>query len=430
MNSHFNGLTLGIHVLAEMCQARGYETVVYNADHSGEEYGDWKTIFDSYLTYKKSLSSENPLWHEIAKEIEKLKPDLIAMTVHGGVTVIAKRLAEALREVMPAPEIAVGGARVTVAPQDFMGGLFDKICVGEGEEVIFDLIEGASGVYRAPRLVPSLDVDPIVTNDVLYRKLGAGDFNAIETSRGCHGRCIFCSSRRLYEGKIRFKTPLRVADEVAYRHQWVGVKSLYVVDECFTAHRHRVTQLSRVFGAYGMTWTCEVRADHANRDMFQAMKDGGCTSAKIGLEVGTDRMLKFVKKGITRDQFMRCAELLHEVDLPFTIYLMIGFPGMSAEEHLETLEFGKSLGAKHYTPSITAPYPGTDLYDMTRGDLESAGIDVESASLTHLSDEMREFWGVPREVVQAYLDLSAAPKEEAEFEQGRYMRKAGDGLYD
>lgn len=425
MNSHFNGLTLGLHALAEMCREH-HSVVLYNADHSDGDYGDWKTIFDSYETFSRNLHPDNPMWSDIARSVADYRPDLVLMTCHGGITAIVKVLAWAIKQVMPNVELGIGGPRVTVAPYEFTP-YFDKVCVGPGENVILDLIDGGPGVYSGDENV-DMDAVPVLTPDILAFRIGPEDFNAIESSRGCWSHCIFCSARLLCNGRINYRSIGGVHVEAAWRRDNLGVRSLYFVDECFTSMKVRTISMSEMLGHLGLTWTCEVRADTANLDVFKAMKDGGCSTVKVGLEVGTDRMLKEIKKGITLEQVRHCAELLHEVGLPFTVYLMVGFPGMTVQDHLDTLEFAKSLDASHYTVSITAPYPGTELYDMVIDDLVAAGIDPEM-SLVHSSDDLRRFWGVPRDVVQAYLDLSPGPKEEVEFERGRYHRKNGNGLY-
>ena len=62
MNSHFNGLSLGLSYIAAVLSEKRYEVGIYNADYqSGGEYADLRKIFEEYDNYKKILSTHfNP----------------------------------------------------------------------------------------------------------------------------------------------------------------------------------------------------------------------------------------------------------------------------------------------------------------------------------------------------------------------------------
>jgi radical SAM superfamily enzyme YgiQ (UPF0313 family) len=93
------------------------------------------------------------------------------------------------------------------------------------------------------------------------------------------------------------------------------------------------------------------------------MKSAGCVRVKIGVESGSDRILKKVKKNITIQQIRDAVTLIKNVGIDFTIYLMVGFPSETKEEMQDTLNLAHELDPTYCSISILAPYPGTEIYD-------------------------------------------------------------------
>lgn len=143
------------------------------------------------------------------------------------------------------------------------------------------------------------------------------------------------------------------------------------VDDTFTSNKHRAKEICRgiIDKQLGVRWVCDTRTDCLDEELVALMKKAGCIRIKIGVESGSDRILRKVRKGITTGQIREAVKLIKEQQLPLTIYLMAGFPGETSEDLRQTIEFAKELNADYYSLSILAPYYGTHIWS----DLEKSG---------------------------------------------------------
>ena len=112
-----------------------------------------------------------------------------------------------------------------------------------------------------------------------------------------------------------------------------------------------------------LKWVCEARLDNLDRELVSLMVEAGCTRVKLGVESGSDRILKTLNKGITTDTIRQGVAIIKEYRLPLTIYLMVGFPGETNEDLHKTIELAKELDADYYSLSVLAPYYGTQIWN-------------------------------------------------------------------
>ena len=141
----------------------------------------------------------------------------------------------------------------------------------------------------------------------------------------------------------------------------------YFRDDSFTVNRERVFDLCEKIQEADLNiyWSCDTRADLLDDRILLKMKSAGCTSVSLGVESDSDRILDFIKKGVTKDQISSAATLIHKAGIQWNAFFMIGFPTETRSEMLETINFMKQLDPDHATFSIVTPYIGTDLYDYS-----------------------------------------------------------------
>ena len=85
---------------------------------------------------------------------------------------------------------------------------------------------------------------------------------------------------------------------------------------------------------------------------------------KFGMESGSDRILRLMKKGITVEQIRRVCSLAKEVGIDYTLYVMIGMPSETVEEMHQTLKLAREMDAAYVSLSVATPQLGTELYKM------------------------------------------------------------------
>jgi radical SAM superfamily enzyme YgiQ (UPF0313 family) len=141
-------------------------------------------------------------------------------------------------------------------------------------------------------------------------------------------------------------------------------------DDTFFTKRERVEAICEAFLSVGLdtTWTATMRADQGFRlpdDTFALCRRAGLTRVMVGVEAGTDEMLKHIKKDITIAQVYDTAEKLVRHDIGAIWNFIVGFPDEPDESFEATLQIAKRLRAM--SPRFQAavfyykPYPGNEL---------------------------------------------------------------------
>ena len=383
MNSHFNGLSLGLSYIAAVLSKNGYDVKIYNADYkSSENYAGQREIFEGYDNYKKILSNLNySLWLEVKETIESCSPDLIGITMLTGTYKSAENIGRIAKELNEDVVVVVGGTHPTVLPDETIKNeYFDYVVRGEGEYTFLDLAEGVmiedipgltyinerGRVVNNPdrEFIEDLDSVPFPSRDLYINDTRYMDYGYLMTGRGCPFECTFCASKKVWRRHVRFRSPENVVEEVKYVHDKFGTKFFYFVDDTFTLNKKRTKKICELLikSDLDITWICDTRLDTIDKELLQLMKESGCIRVKIGVESGSERILKMVRKKISKKQIKDSVTLIKKVGIELTIYLMIGFPTETEEEMRETLDFARELDPTYYSLSILAPYPGTEIY--------------------------------------------------------------------
>ena len=384
MNSHFNGLSLGLSYIAAVLAENRYEVKIYNADYkNSENYADQREIFDGYDNYKKTLSNLNhPLWLEVKENIERYTPDIVGITMLTGTYKSAENVGKIAKELNNDIEVVVGGTHPTVLPNETIkNDYFDYVVRGEGEYTFLDLVKGTR-IIDIPGLtylnergeivhnhdrefIEDLDSHPFPSRDLYLNDARYMDYGYLMTGRGCPFECTFCASKKIWQGRVRFRSPENVVEEVKQVHNKYGTKLFYFVDDTFTLNKKRAQKICKLLIEENLdiSWICDTRVDTIDEELLRLMKESGCARVKIGVESGSERILKMVRKKITKKQIREAVSQIKKEGIDLTIYLMIGFPTETKAEMQETLDFARELDPTYYSLSILAPYPGTEIYD-------------------------------------------------------------------
>ena len=84
----------------------------------------------------------------------------------------------------------------------------------------------------------------------------------------------------------------------------------------------------------------------------------------MGIETGSERILKLMNKNITFEQFREAAKLFRKVGIHWTGYFMMGLPSETKEEVYQTLKFMKELKPDYASFSVYEPFPCTRLFEV------------------------------------------------------------------
>lgn len=427
MNSHFNGLSLGLCYIASVLKNGGHDVQIYNADYVGSnEYADQRKIIQSYENYKEILNNiEHPLWNEIKVNIKRFSPDIIGITTLTGTYKSAENVARIAKSINNDIIVVVGGTHPTILPiETIKNKYFDYVIRREGEYTFLDIANGVGEedilgltytnkkdeIINNPdrEFIKDLDSLPYPARDLFLNDTEYTDYGYIMTGRGCPHECTFCASKKIWGRKVRYRSAENVVGEVKYVYDKFGTRQFYFIDDTFTSNNNRAKRICELLleNKLDIQWICETRVDTLDEQLLNLMKAAGCIRTKIGVESGSERILKNIKKRITKKQIRDAVHLLKKVGIDFTVYLMIGFPGETNSDVRETIEFAKELDAKYYSLSILAPYPGTEIYEDI---VKEGGIALPKEHweyFFHQSKDMILALDIDESLVDEYLSLN------------------------
>jgi tRNA-2-methylthio-N6-dimethylallyladenosine synthase len=105
------------------------------------------------------------------------------------------------------------------------------------------------------------------------------------------------------------------------------------------------------------------------REVIAAMAESAavCEHAHLPLQSGSSRVLKTMRRTYSRERYLRLvAELRTAIpDLALTTDIIVGFPGETDDEFLETLEVVEEVGFDGAFTFVYSPRAGTEAASMT-----------------------------------------------------------------
>jgi anaerobic magnesium-protoporphyrin IX monomethyl ester cyclase len=92
------------------------------------------------------------------------------------------------------------------------------------------------------------------------------------------------------------------------------------------------------------------------------MKRAGCEEIAIGIESGSEEVLKETEKGVTKDDMRRAAKWCHELGILFYGLAIVGLPGETEASVEDTISFIREIQPFYTQFSFCVPFPNTDTF--------------------------------------------------------------------
>jgi len=247
--------------------------------------------------------------------------------------------------------------------------LADFLVVGEGERAIYNYLSG--GCAKKACVFEQL---PDLSSAVfpIYKGLNLNDYPKrgnlpLQFSRGCIRRCRFCSERLLYKG-FRRRDTNSVIEEIRFHRGNNSAENFIFFDSMLNADLESLEELCQAiienFGAVNWEAQIGIRSDMSVR-LMKKMKESGCYNLFVGLESGSDSVLKDMNKGYSSKEAEDFFRKMKDIGMNFGISLIVGYPGESEKDFSETLDF--ITKNKQIIPKIEQVNPFT-YYEGTPAD--------------------------------------------------------------
>lgn len=390
---------------------------------------------------------------EFARRTAELSPDLAVLECSTPSIEYDLQSAAALKQRLPALKTVLVGSHPTVYHQEIIAANpeVDAICRGEFDYTVRDLAravaegtpwkevagltwrEGSEVRVNPDRpLIEDLDGIPFPARDLVsspfYRQ---GTFRGkrpttVVTSRGCPFRCTYCLwPSTLYGHKFRPRSAANVVDELEEAITRYGVDEVYFDDDSMALDRERMLEICRLIVDRGLKfeWIAQCRVDSMDEEVLRAMKRAGCRYIRFGVESGSPKMLKLMKKGITTERVLETFRLARKVGIRTQAFFLFGIPGETRETVEETIEFAKRLRPGSAQFAVAIPHPGTELFreatergwiryekwedfSSCRGMLQTPEFPLEAAEQARVR-AYRKFYFRPAYFLQTALSINS-----------------------
>lgn len=320
----------------------------------------------------------------LLKSLEDIKPDVIGITCWTDFWFPTWQLLKIIKNTLPKVHIVLGGPHTDIYPLQILTQKnVDSIILGDGEVPMLSLLNHIEfghplvnpGIYLKKYPLPqqfypyvenNLDNLPFPERTLLpledYTSILShqSKISTIITSRGCPYQCIYC---KLNFQKSRYRNVTNVIEEMEEISK-LNIDEVEIYDDTFTGSRERLVQICQgiIERQVKLKWSIRDRVSSIDEETIELMKRAGCIRIHLGIESGNERVLRRIKKNISLEQAKEEVLLAKKAGLDVLVYFMIGLPGETKKEVLETIEFALQLDSDYATFNIAIPYPGTEMY--------------------------------------------------------------------
>jgi len=175
----------------------------------------------------------------------------------------------------------------------------------------------------------------------------------VNTSRGCHFRCRFCTFRWLFP-KVHYKSMAVLKKELRLINQLGFVEHIRFTDDNFTGNKAKLKKVLEmmIVEDFDFSWSSYARSSGLDPELVKMMKKAGCEFVHLGIESGSPAILKNMDKKLDRDESINAIKLLSDEGIQSRGSFIVGYPGETEETFMETVSLINESGLPYYIPYL------------------------------------------------------------------------------
>lgn len=333
-------------------------------------------------------------------QLRDFAPDLIGFSLMTTQVQRTRELVAKLKPDHPKAVYVAGGIHATAMPEWTLRNLgFDYVVRGEGELTIQELcaclqrgedcsqIKGLAylspaGAFIQPPPRPpieNLDGLPLPNRELLdfkryirppgnIRGVLLKRATAIMCGRGCPFGCTFCSSHEIFGRRVRIRSVDNVIDELTHLIKHYAIDGFWLLDDTLLEIPDWTYNFCEALikQNFKLTWGCQAHVRRIDDRLLRLMKLAGLVQVEFGVESGSPKILKRLRKGTTPEDIHRAFSIARKVGVRTLANFMIGNPDETVEDLELTFRLAKSIRPDHVVATFTTPLPGSDLFAEAR----------------------------------------------------------------
>lgn len=382
--------------MVQRCILNGFYHSIYGMDVSGISFDKCDNLEEAIGNADKRVLYEMLVETGIYRKLGCL-PKVVGISVTSMEQFIPGCvMADFVRKCSPETKIIFGGScadlfiKSSYPKKQDIKQYFDYFVVGEGETALVKLMDylvrGQGALENIPNLVFVSEEGSIRQNRKIIEDvtiLPPPDYDGLrlelylapetvlpyQTSRGCHyGQCAFCNHDEKYRHNYRTKNMKQVVEDLLFLSKKYQTQCFQFVDEairpdCFAV---MVEEMEQHPEFKKMRWMYYSRVSRSyTEELLKKAQRNGCRMVMFGVETLNQRLLSFIKKGITADTSKHCLKLFKKCKIRTHAWMMCNLPSQNMEEVREDVAQLREMEA--YIDAIgVAPFAlfeNTDMYN-------------------------------------------------------------------
>lgn len=277
-------------------------------------------------------------------------------------------LAEQLKSAKPDSRVVLGGPGTNSSSSRERirrSGSVDALVVGEGERPLEAYVRAVKNGSTSPH-TPGLWVFDEMDEAELELPVGTGSLDdlafpdffgnylndyvedslPIIFSRGCKGNCAFCEISLLWR-TYRARSSEAILAELEHHIVRLGVRKFHNFDSAINQDPELLERV--VGGILARGWGDAIEWDGSfiignrfDRPFFDRLRRAGCRTLYFGLESGSDKVLRLMRKPFNIDWASRNIRAAAGAGIDVFLNIIVGFPGETEREFEESVDFLRS----------------------------------------------------------------------------------------
>ena len=211
-------------------------------------------------------------------------------------------------------------------------------------------------------------------SDLLYRPPGEWKSYLLQCTIGCsNNQCTFCGMYK--EKKFRIRPTQEILEDIdmARAYYGPGLQRVFLMDgdAIIIKTEDLLCILRKLYDTFPALEKVTLYAGPRSTlsktpEELKALHDAGLSRAYLGVESGSDAVLKFIHKGVNAQQMLQAGQRLVEAGIDLWVTIILGITGEGGDwrEHiLSTAQIINQMKPRHLSAMTFAPAKGTPLGD-------------------------------------------------------------------
>ncbi len=200
--------------------------------------------------------------------------------------------------------------------------------------------KGKNYDYSADAVFDDINDMPFTNYSLLDQSLyGKMTTLPMITARGCINRCAFCNESSHW-AKYSYRKAARIVEEIEYQmRKYPQVCHLWFTDLLVNGDLKNLEDLCDLIITKKIVigWDAQFTIrKNIKPELIAKMKQAGCQGLHIGLESGSTRVLKLMRKGYNVADALKVLGMIYRAGIKVHINIIVGFPGESKLNIVQT----------------------------------------------------------------------------------------------